>query len=97
MSLLCDLTLKHLKQTAWTLVEEAWGSFMANQKHDASRVLHPSSFACVCVGTKRGQRAAVCHSLDRHGDHPLLFLHLQPPQSPAVPHQVGKVKKFCLI
>lgn len=48
---------------------------------------------CVSAGAERGQRAAVCHSLDHYRDHPLLFLHVQPAQSPAIPHQVGKVRK----
>lgn len=53
----------------------------------------PPMILCVPTGAERGQRAAVRHSLDCHGDHPLLVLHLQPPQPPAVPHQMGKVGK----
>ncbi|XP_068602394.1 very-long-chain (3R)-3-hydroxyacyl-CoA dehydratase 2 isoform X1 [Brachionichthys hirsutus] len=40
---------------------------------------------------ERRQRAAVRRGVDRHGDHPLLLLHLQSAQPPAVPHQVGQV------
>lgn len=53
----------------------------------------PSCFVCVGAGTERGQRAALRLSLDGHRDHPLLLLHLQSSQSPAVPHQMGQVGK----
>lgn len=48
-------------------------------------------FALV-LGPKRRQCSPFCGGLDGHGDHPLLFLHLQPAQPSALPHQMGKVK-----
>ncbi len=51
------------------------------------------------LGPKRRQCSPLCGGLDSHGDHPLLFLHLQPAQPSALPHQMGKVKLlrvYCL-
>lgn len=69
--------------------------FNLKQQHDVRPEVPPwflpSSPVCAPAGAERGQCVAVCRSLDRHRDHPLLFLHLQPAQSPALPHQMGKV------
>lgn len=51
------------------------------------------------LGPKWRQCSPLCGGLDGHRDHPLLFLHLQPAQPPALPHQMGEVKllrDYCL-